>query len=468
MTHYYYKETEMKITTGRRTNTPRNHFTAARRWPLALLCGLLLLAGTAFAQDDAARQAPTPEAEETQKALDPNEAVLPVAGSAPTRAARGGAGGSSVDGDIVFTSPGAFLYPRNIRLSDSYGVLRFFASDSLTNSPTGAAVQLFGNNADTFNGHLYLDSGAHSSAGIFFRTAGTGGTLTERMRIRADGRIAVNATTSLYSTFRVVAVNSVGVMGESSSDTGSGVYGISHGPRGNGVSGYADGDAGAGVSGTSASSGDGVRGTARGGLYGIGVHGIATEGSTIAGFFEGNVYVTGNLVKSSGTFKIDHPLDPENKYLSHSFVESPDMMNIYNGNVTTDDKGEVVVVMPSYFTALNRQFRYQLTVVGQFAQAIIASEIENNRFTIKTNKPRVKVSWQVTGVRQDAYAEAHRIQVEEQKPAEERGTYLNPEAFGQPAEKSVTRARRAAVTGEASDKAAAQASPSRDANPNQQ
>jgi hypothetical protein len=433
---------KMKSTTGRRTNTPRNHFTAARRWPLALLCGLLLLAGSAFAQDDPTRQAPAPEASETQKAPDPNEAVLPVAGSAPARTARGGAGGSSVDGDIVFTSPGAFLYPRSIRLSDSYGVLRFFASDSLTTSPTGAAVQLFGNNADTFNGQLYLDSGAHSSAGIFFRTAGTGGTLTERMRIRADGRIAINATTPLYSTLRVVSAGgSVGVMAENSVDTGSGVYGISHGPRGSGVSGYGDGDAGTGVAGTSALSGDGVRGTARG-LYGIGVHGVATEGATMAGLFEGNVYVTGNLIKGSGTFKIDHPLDPANKYLSHSFVESPDMMNIYNGNVTTDDRGEVVVAMPAYFTALNRQFRYQLTVVGQFAQAIIASEIENNRFTIKTNKPRVKVSWQVTGVRQDAYAEAHRIQVEEEKPAGERGTYLHPDAFGQPAEKSVNRARQ--------------------------
>ena len=78
---------------------------------------------------------------------------------------------------------------------------------------------------------------------------------------------------------------------------------------------------------------------------------------------------------------------------------TPDVMNVRNGNVTTDDRGEVEMVLPAHFTARNRQFRYQLTVVGQFAQAIVAREIENNRFTIKTNKPRVKVSWQVTGVR---------------------------------------------------------------------
>src|SRR5215207_616292 len=316
MTHYS-KEMGMKMGTGGRATPPRNHFAAARRWPLALLCGLLLLAGSAFAQDDPARQAQAPEASETQKAPDPNEAVLPVAGSAPARTARGGAGGSSVDGDIVFTSPGAFLYPRNIRLSDSYGVLRFFASDALTTSPTGAAVQLFGNNADTFNGQLYLDGGAHNSSGIFFRTAGTGGTLTERMRIRADGRIAINATTPLYSTLRVVSAGgSVGVLAENSVETGSGLYGVSHGRLSNGTSGFSDGEGANGVQGTSAGTfGTGVRGVARG-YQGIGVYGVATEGATMAGLFEGNVYVTGNLVKGSGSFKIDHPLDPANKYLS--------------------------------------------------------------------------------------------------------------------------------------------------------
>lgn len=184
---------------------------------------------------------------------------------------------------------------------------------------------------------------------------------------------------------------------------------------------------------------------------GYGVSGSSTEGYGVygyskynyAGYFIGDVHVTGRLSKSSGSFKIDHPLDPANKYLSHSFVESPDMMNIYNGNATTDAKGQAVVTMPSYFTALNRDYRYQLTVVGQFAQAMVLRKIKDNCFVIKTNKPHVEVSWQVTGIRQDAYAEAHRIRVEEEKTAPERGTYLNPEAFGQPQEKGVTHARHA-------------------------
>jgi hypothetical protein len=157
----------------------------------------------------------------------------------------------------------------------------------------------------------------------------------------------------------------------------------------------------------------------------------------LAGYFSGNVQITGNISKGGGSFKIDHPLDPENKYLYHSFIESPDMMNIYNGNITTDANGEAVVELPSYFEALNRDFRYQLTAIGTFAQAIVAEEISNNRFTIKTSAPGVKVSWQVTGVRQDAYANKHRIPVEELKNGNERGHYLYPDLVNQPEEKSI-------------------------------
>jgi hypothetical protein len=164
---------------------------------------------------------------------------------------------------------------------------------------------------------------------------------------------------------------------------------------------------------------------------------FATGNATTAGKFTGNVNITGTLTKGSGSFKIDHPLDPANKYLYHSFVESPDMMDIYNGNVVTDKRGLASVELPDWFEALNRDFRYQLTVIGQFAQAIVVKEVSNHQFTIKTNKPSVKVSWQVTGIRQDAYANAHRIPLEEVKPPQEQGHYLHPELFGAGPEKSV-------------------------------
>jgi hypothetical protein len=145
----------------------------------------------------------------------------------------------------------------------------------------------------------------------------------------------------------------------------------------------------------------------------------------------GNLSVGGTVSKSGVTFKIDHPLDPANQYLYHSFVESPDMMNVYDGMVVLNKKGEAVVVLPDYFEALNQDFRYQLTSIGRFMPLYIAREIKSNQFTIAGGKPGAKVSWQVTGIRHDAYANAHRVQVEEDKGTE-RGTYLHPELFPTP------------------------------------
>jgi hypothetical protein len=152
-----------------------------------------------------------------------------------------------------------------------------------------------------------------------------------------------------------------------------------------------------------------------------------------AGLFVGRVRVTGALQKAGGGFTVDHPTDPKNKYLSHSFVESPEMLNVYSGTVTTNAGGAARVRMPAYFDALNRDFRYQLTVIGKFAHAIVGEEIKNNEFVIRTDPGKVKVCWQVTGVRKDAWAEANRIPVEEPKPEGERGRYLHPEVFGKKA-----------------------------------
>ena len=157
---------------------------------------------------------------------------------------------------------------------------------------------------------------------------------------------------------------------------------------------------------------------------------VAQAGTGLAANFLGNINVTGSVSKGSGSFKIDHPLDPANKFLYHSFVESPDMKNIYDGNIITDNRGTAVVELPEYFEALNKDFRYQLTVIGSFARAIISEEISNNSFVIKTDEPNIKVSWQVTGIRKDAYANANRIQTEVNKNSSERGKYLYPELFG--------------------------------------
>ncbi len=145
-----------------------------------------------------------------------------------------------------------------------------------------------------------------------------------------------------------------------------------------------------------------------------------------------------DTIYSAGKFfRLDHPLDPANQFLLHSCVESNEQKNVYDGVVTTDADGEATVTLPDYFQALNGDFRYQLTVIGQFAQAIVAREIENNSFTIRTDRPDVKVSWQVTGVRHDAFARAMRFQPQQEKRGLERGRYLHPKLFGQPKELAI-------------------------------
>ncbi len=249
-----------------------------------------------------------------------------------------------------------------------------------------------------------------------------------------------------------------GVYGQS--DSSVGVVGI-NGVAGNigdplkvsaGVHGASDGSE-VGVYGTS-KTGNGVQGVTwgkRAGVLGqgwaegaVGICGMSEVGAR-AGEFYGDVLITGSLTKAGGGFKIDHPRDPANKYLSHSFVESPDMLNVYNGNVTTDANGDAAVRLPDYFEALNQDFRYQLTVIGQFAQAIVAGEISNNQFTIKTDKPNIKVSWQVTGSRKDAWAQANPLVIEQEKSALERDHYLHPEVYGYSQEQSIARVHHAEV-----------------------
>jgi hypothetical protein len=154
----------------------------------------------------------------------------------------------------------------------------------------------------------------------------------------------------------------------------------------------------------------------------------------------GNVGISGGLCATSvcaavKNFRIDHPLDPANKYLSHSSVESSEMKNIYDGMASLDENGQATITLPVWFEALNESFRYQLTAVGQAAPDLhIAQEITDRQFRIAGGRPGMKVSWQVTGVRHDAYAQAHGLVVEQPKPLGERGKYLAPDADSSPRE----------------------------------
>lgn len=241
---------------------------------------------------------------------------------------------------------------------------------------------------------------------------------------------------------RGTSADGTGVAGVS--NTHQGVVGQSF--TGNGVRGLVlhESTSAAGVLGEGwGRNGNGVIGQANDGPLAYGVWGRSTGG--YAGYFQGKVTVTGTLTKGAGGFLIDHPLDPENRCLLHSFVESPERLNVYSGTVVTDADGAAVIELPEYFEALNEDFRYQLTAIGTFTQAIVTQEVRDNRFAIATQGPEVKVSWQVSGVRRDAFARANPLVAEEEKPEEERGTYLHPDAWGKPAEAGRDFARAAAL-----------------------
>jgi hypothetical protein len=151
----------------------------------------------------------------------------------------------------------------------------------------------------------------------------------------------------------------------------------------------------------------------------------------------GDLNVVGNISKGGGTFKIDHPLDPENKYLYHSFVESPDMLNVYNGNITTDVSGIATIQLPAYFSALNKDFKYQISAIKSFSGVMVYEEIKGNSFIVKSELPNTTISWQVTGVRQDPYANKNRVIPEVEKEEFAKGKYLYPKAYNMPKEKGI-------------------------------
>jgi hypothetical protein len=196
-----------------------------------------------------------------------------------------------------------------------------------------------------------------------------------------------------------------------------------------GVSGISSNGAGVRGQGTSA----GVVGSSR---RGPGVLGFAGFGR--AGEFYGDVRVNGTLEKAGGGFRIDHPQNAEDKYLTHSFVESDDMKNVYDGVAILDGSGAASVDLPDWFEDLNRDFRYQLTAVGGAAPNLhVAQEVSGNRFKIAGGEGGMKVCWQVTGIRQDPWANVNRIEVEEDKAEGERGYYLHPDLYDQPEEQGI-------------------------------
>jgi trimeric autotransporter adhesin len=313
------------------------------------------------------------------------------------------------------------------------GARAVFGSSTMNNSVYGAwggyFLQAGGWGAAVYGEASNSVSGAYSYGGQFLTSSPNGnGVFAENLNTTSNsaGVYGKHAVTDNYGIGVYGDGGDTGVKGEVTSNGAAAYYGV-HGT----------------VSGT-AGSARGVYGAATTNGVNYGVYGAASGGTTNwAGYFSGNVNVTGTLSKSAGSFKIDHPLDPAGKYLLHSFVESPDMKNVYDGVVELNGSGEAVVTLPDWFEELNRDFRYQLTCIGGYAPVYIAEEVSGNRFRIAGGHAGLRVSWQVTGIRHDPYADANRIPVEVTKPFEEQGTYLHPEAYGVSPDLQVDRVREA-------------------------
>jgi hypothetical protein len=326
----------------------------------------------------------------------------------------------------VFRSGGTTEVFENLR-NDSHELLFGVDAAAVVSAITASDLQLRTNNAN----RMVIKAGT-GNVGI--------GTTNPGAKLQVVGSVRVSDSVLAFST------NNVGVFG--SSTNGDGVFGDS--TNGNGVLGRStDGVGARGLSTTqvgvfgSSTEFIGVTGsTGNPGRPGVEANSAGASAANLGLLVFGKGSFTGIVSKPAGSFKIDHPLDPANKYLSHSFVESPDMMNVYNGNAILDANGEAWVELPHYFETLNKDFRYLLTSIGAPGPNLyIAEEISGNRFKIAGGKSGSKVSWQVTGIRQDPFAEKYRIPVEEEKPAAEKGYYLHPDLYGQPQTKSVAWAR---------------------------
>ncbi len=331
---------------------------------------------------------------------------------------------------------------------------------SVSISGRGVSAGASSSSGTTYGGYFYSASSA--GKGVYgIATAASGSTNGGRFDVASPsgrgvyGYASASSGTPAGVFGQALSPTGNGVLGWATSPTGNnfGVYGQSDSPQGTGVYGKANALTGSCSGGVFDSAGSGGRGvTAKGGLYGVvcyasgtsaGARGLyATVSSSLSGYanygYHPNggfgLFANGNSGASGNkSFRIDHPSDPENKYLMHYSAEGPDVLNIYTGNIVTDSKGYATVKLPGYFADINRDPRYTLTVVDggdDFVLVKVVRKVQNNQFVIRTSKPNVEVSWEVKGIRNDLFNRKYGAPVEVKKNEEEVGLYQRPELYG--------------------------------------
>jgi hypothetical protein len=353
---------------------------------------------------------------------------------------------------------------------------------TLANTQQYSNVNLVGIGTQAPQFPLHVTTAAR--AGYFVATATTGGSFG------LWGQSSSTAGVGLVGYNNATSGQAYGVQGESASTTGRGVfglgsattgdsygvYGLTNSSIGTGVAGEASATTGAttGVIGAVHSSTDDSAGVYGGndaqsgatiGVWGAslstsngatGVYGTALGNSgTVFGVYGASNSAGGYGVFSEGrtgasgtkSFVIDHPLDPAGKLLMHYSAEGPEPLLVYRGNATLDSDGAAEVELPTYFESINRDLTYQLTAIGAPAPTLhIAQEVQNNRFRIAGGVAGQKVSWCVTGVRNDAFVRTNGAPIEEDKAT--KGRFISPELHnGEPLfRRNDTRINRGAAT----------------------
>ncbi|MBL0070800.1 MAG: hypothetical protein IPP34_02760 [Bacteroidetes bacterium] len=347
--------------------------------------------------------------------------IIAAGNNVPAGYAAAGSGGA-----FTGTRIGIYSVSNNINAAlSSSGVIGRDAGGTFTMLNGGAGV---------------TGSAANSGVGVFAYNTGT-----------------TNFSHGLYSLISsqtavpVLGVGGIsGVQGQTTVATGTGTSGFG-GANGDGIYGTATGNLGYGIN-----------GFVTNGVSAIGVYGYADPGvgTRYGGFFDNDLGTTG--VK---TFLIDHPLDPQNKLLKHFSMESPEVLNVYRGNVVLNSAGEGTVTLPDYFEAVNNSnYSYQLTPIGNAAPVFIKSEITNKQFVVAGGNPGQKISWVVYTERNDLYMQQNPDEREAviNKTNDSIGKYMSPQLYGQPAEMGIhykdktslkaTTAKTKEVTGETTEK----------------
>lgn len=285
-------------------------------------------------------------------------------------------------------------------------------------STTNSGVGVVATSTNTANPYSPIQAATNASSILTSAIVGssTGGASgisgqVESTATAAQGVYGNNLrTTGGYGAY---AIGHTGTVGETNYQLGFGTYGRNYdaiGPLGNSV-----------------------------GAYGLGYIGVWGDQSDPLGY---SVYANGDF-GAAGTkaFAIDHPLDPEHKYLKHYSIESNEVLNMYRGTIAFDSNGEAIVSMPDYFDAVNANFSYQLTPIGGYAPLFIKEKLNDGKFVIAGGASGMEVSWTVYAERNDPYLQQHpeSKQVEVNKEEWNQGKYLQPDLYDQPDSKKIVK-----------------------------